>query len=61
MDLMGFSDDEVAALQGGASDWDFDVDVEDEEDNSQEMAEVEHEAGYSEELPGHDLSPLSDD
>ena len=61
MDLMGFSDDEVAALQGGASNWDFDEDVEDEEDNSQEVAEVEHEAGYSEELSGYDLSPLFDD
>jgi len=35
--------------------------VEDEEDNSQEMAEVEHEAGYSEELSDYDLSPFSDD
>ena len=61
MDLMGFSDDEVAALQGGASDWGFDVDVDDEEDNGQEAAEVEHEAGYSAELSDYDLSPLSDD
>ena len=39
----------------------FDEDVEDEEDNGQEAAEVEHEAGYSAELSDYDLSPLSDD
>ena len=50
----------MAALQAGASDWGFDVDVDDEEDNGQEAAEVEHEAGYSAELSDYDLSPLSD-
>jgi len=40
----------------------FDEDVEDEEDNlSQEVAEVEHGTGYSEELSDYDSSPLSDD
>ena len=57
MDLMGFSDEEVAALQGDSSEEDsameaevhhFDEDGENEEGNSQEMADYE-------------LSPLSDD
>jgi len=57
MDLMGFADEEVAALQGDSSEEDsameaevhhFDEDGENEEGNRQEMADYE-------------LSPLSDD